>query len=150
MEFLSLKKEENKILIWCTTNDPKVFVNFTQYLIDNVKGLEDFVLHDTESNSYYNFLDFTNQYGMRKRTFHERLDGIATGTLKETLDKSIRNKEAHGMEQKLKEYGFADFTIDKLMTGKVALVSYGKVKLNKRLNRLITYYPNGKIKEEQI
>ena len=78
------------------------------------------------------------------------LDGIATGTLKETLDKSIRNKEAHGMEQKLKEYGFSDFTIDKLMTGKVALVSYGKVKLNKRLNRLITYYPNGKIKEEQI
>lgn len=90
MEFLSLKKEENKMLIWCTTNDPKVFANFTQYLIDNVKGLEDFVLHDTESNSYYNFLDFTNQYGMRKRTFHERLDGITTGTLKETLDKSIR------------------------------------------------------------
>lgn len=90
IEFLSLKKEENKMLIWCTTDDPKVFVNFTQYLIDNVKGLEDFVLHDTESNSYYNFLDFTNQYGMRKRTFHERLDGIATGTLKETFDKSIR------------------------------------------------------------
>lgn len=54
------------------------------------------------------------------------------------------------MEQKLKEYGFSDFTIDKLMTGKVTLVSYGKVKLNKRLNRLITYYPNGKIKEEQL
>lgn len=54
------------------------------------------------------------------------------------------------MEQKLKEYGFSDFTIDKLMTGKVALVSYGKVKLNKRLNRLITYYSNGKIKEEQL
>lgn len=88
MEFLSLKKEENKMLIWCTTNDPKVFVNFTQYLIDNVKCLEDFILHDTESNSYYNFLDFTNQYCMRKRTFHERLDGIATGTLKETLNKS--------------------------------------------------------------
>lgn len=54
------------------------------------------------------------------------------------------------MEQKLKEYGFSDFTINKLMTGKVALVSYGKVKLNKRLNRLITYYPNGKIREEQL
>ena len=54
------------------------------------------------------------------------------------------------MEQKLKEYGFSDFTIDKLITGKVAFVSYGKVKLNKRLNRLITYYPNGKIKEEQL
>lgn len=54
------------------------------------------------------------------------------------------------MEQKLKEYGFSDFTIDKLMTGKVALVSYGKVKLNKRLCRLITYYPDGKIREEQL
>lgn len=90
MEFLSLKKEENKMLIWCTTNDSKVFVNFTQYLIDNVKGLENFILHDIESNSYYSFLRFINRYGMRKRTFHERLDGITTGTLKETLDKSIR------------------------------------------------------------
>lgn len=54
------------------------------------------------------------------------------------------------MKQKLKEYGFSDFTIDKLLSGKIASVSYGKVKLNKRLNRLITYYPDGKIKEEQI
>ena len=89
MEFISMK-EENKMILWCTTNDPKVFVNFTQYLIDNVKSLEDFVLHDTESDSYYIFLDFANHYGMRKRTFHERLDGITTRTLKETLNKSIR------------------------------------------------------------
>ena len=54
------------------------------------------------------------------------------------------------MEQKLKEYGFTDFTINKLISGKIALVAYGKVKLNKRLNRLITYYPNGKMREEQI
>lgn len=54
------------------------------------------------------------------------------------------------MEQKLKEYGFSNFTINKLISGKIALVSYGKVKLNKRLNRLITYYPNGKIKEESL
>ena len=90
MEFLSLKKEKNKMLIWCTTNDPKVFVNFTQYLIDNVKDLEDFVLHDTESNNYYSFLRFINRYGMRKRMFHERLDGIITGKLEEALNKSIR------------------------------------------------------------
>lgn len=54
------------------------------------------------------------------------------------------------MEQKLKEYGFSNFTINKLISGKIALVSYRKVKLNKRLNRLITYYPNGKIKEESL
>lgn len=90
MEFLSLKKEENRMLIWCTTNDPKVFVSFTQYLIDNVECLENFILRDTESNNCYSFLRFINRYGMRKRTFHERLDGIITGTLKETLDKSIR------------------------------------------------------------
>ena len=54
------------------------------------------------------------------------------------------------MEQKLKEYGFSDFTINKLISGKIALVAYGKVKLNKRLNRLITYYSDGKIKEESL
>ena len=65
------------------------------------------------------------------------------------MQMAARQAAVH-MKQKLKEYGFSDFTIDKLLSGKIASVSYGKVKLNKRLNRLITYYPDGKIKEEQI
>ena len=38
----------------------------------------------------------------------------------QTMEFLSLKKQVVYMEQKLKEYGFSDFTIDKLMTGKVA------------------------------
>lgn len=35
------------------------------------------------------------------------------------------------MEEKLRKYGFSDYTIGKLIKGKVIIVAYGKVKFDK-------------------
>lgn len=50
--------------------------------------------------------------------------------------------------EKLKKYGFSDYTIENLMKGKIVTVAYGKVKYNSKSGMLTTLYPNGKIKEE--
>lgn len=54
------------------------------------------------------------------------------------------------MEQKLKEYGFSNFTINKLISGKITLVAYGKVKFDKGTGVLTTFYQNGRIKKEEL
>lgn len=51
---------------------------------------------------------------------------------------------------KLKEYGFSDFAIERLLKGEVVIVAYGKVKYNYVNCTLTTYYPDGKIKKEKL
>lgn len=50
--------------------------------------------------------------------------------------------------EKLKKYGFPDHVIEELIKGKVANVTYGKVKYNSGSCTLTTYYPDGQIKKE--
>ena len=54
------------------------------------------------------------------------------------------------MEEKLRKYGFSDYTIGELIKGKVTMVAYGKVKFDKRSGVLTTFYQNGKIKKEEL
>ena len=51
-------------------------------------------------------------------------------------------------EQKLNAYGFSDFAIKKLLSGKSVVSSYGKIRYNKNECKLITTYDNGEDKEE--
>ena len=54
------------------------------------------------------------------------------------------------MEDKLRKYGFSDYTIEELIKGKVTMVAYGKVKFNKGTGVLTTFYQNGRIKKEKL
>ena len=54
------------------------------------------------------------------------------------------------MEEKLRKYGFSDYTIEELIKGKVTMVAYGKVKFNKGMGVLTTFYQNGQIKKEEL
>lgn len=51
---------------------------------------------------------------------------------------------------KLKDYGFYNFSIEKLLKGKENNVPYGKVKYNRKSGVLRTCYPDGRIKEETL
>lgn len=54
------------------------------------------------------------------------------------------------MEEKLRKYGFSNYTIGELIKGKVTMVAYGKVKFDKRIGVLTTFYQNGRIKKEEL
>lgn len=53
-------------------------------------------------------------------------------------------------KDKLKEYGFSDYITEELLKGKIVLVSYGKVKFNRKTGVLFTYYQDGRIKEQKL
>jgi hypothetical protein len=73
-------KDKNKILVWCTTNRLITFRDFMQYVLDNVKNPKDFMIVDTEKDLVYDMYKVaTEMYGMKKRTFEERMNGVATG-----------------------------------------------------------------------
>ena len=54
------------------------------------------------------------------------------------------------MEEKLRKYGFSDYTIGELIKGKVTMVAYGKVKFDNGTGVLTTFYQNGRIKKEEL
>lgn len=73
-------KDKNKILVWCTTNRLITFRDFMQYVLDDLKNPKDFMIIDTEKNLAYDMYKVaTEMYGMRKRTFEEKMNGVASG-----------------------------------------------------------------------
>lgn len=51
-----------------------------QYILDGCNSPEDFLLWDVDNDKVYNFYQIaTEHYGMRKRTFDERMRHIQTG-----------------------------------------------------------------------
>ena len=81
MEFVTRdSKDKNTILVWCTTNTLIMFRDFMQYVLDNVKNPKDFMIIDRENHFVYDMYKVaTEMYGMRKRTFEERMNGVCTG-----------------------------------------------------------------------
>lgn len=72
--------DDKKVYVWCTTNILKTFRDFMQYILDSCDKPENFMIWDTESDNLYSAYDVaTKQYGMRKRTFDEKINGIQTG-----------------------------------------------------------------------
>lgn len=78
--FKFVTMDENKVYCWCTTNTLKIFRDFMQYILDGYNKSEDFLLWDTNNDKVYNAYQIaTEVYGMRKRTFDERMNNIQTG-----------------------------------------------------------------------
>lgn len=84
IKFVSKRKEENCFICWCTTNTLKGFRDFMQYMLDNIKNAEEFMIIDIEKDLVYDaYRVATEMYGMRKRTLEERLQGVQTGKWKD-------------------------------------------------------------------
>ena len=87
-------KDENKILVWCTTNKLITFRDFMQYILDNVNNPEDFMIIDTEKGLVYDMYKVaTEMYGMRKRTFEERMNGATTGKWSKYSNDELKSLE---------------------------------------------------------
>ena len=61
---------------------------------------------------------------------------MAGMTMKKTIGKTVT------LMEKLKKYGFSDYTIENLMKGKIVTVAYGKVKYDSKSGTLKTFYPD--------
>ena len=73
-------KENDKVICWRTINDLVTFRDFMQYILDCMDNPHDFMIIDTKKDLVYDFYRVaTEQYGMRKRTFEERISGVQTG-----------------------------------------------------------------------
>lgn len=83
-------KENDKEICWCTTNELITFRNFMQYVLDSMNNPHDFMIIDTEKNIVYDFYRVAMEiYGMRKRTFEERMNGIQTGKWSKYTEKEL-------------------------------------------------------------
>lgn len=75
--FQDHKKKENVVM--CRGNCDEDFFGFMQYAIDNMYHPEKLILENEESGVTYDAYRLaTERYGMRKRTFDERMAGITT------------------------------------------------------------------------
>jgi hypothetical protein len=79
VKIVTIDKKKNKVIVWCTTNEEKSFFDFMQYILDSLSKLEDFLIWDVKADQVYSMYGIaTKQFGMRKRTFEERMNGVQT------------------------------------------------------------------------
>ncbi len=77
---MSKSAHERKATVWCRTNRRDTFRDFIQYVLDSLEHPEDFMLLDVKKGVVYDMYRLaTEQFGMRKRTFRERMDNMPTG-----------------------------------------------------------------------
>jgi hypothetical protein len=73
-------KEKDEVIVWCTTNRLVTFRDFMQYVLDSMDKPKDFMIVDMKKDFVYDMYKVATEiYGMRKRTFEERLNGTYTG-----------------------------------------------------------------------
>ena len=56
IKIISLEKNK-KPVVWCTTNQTKVFCGFVDYVVNNLNHPEDFYILDVSTNEIYGLLD---------------------------------------------------------------------------------------------
>ena len=79
VKIVTIDKEKNKVIVWCTTNLEKLFFDFMQYILDSLSRPEDFLIWDVKADQVYSMYGIaTKQFGMRKRTFEERMSNVQT------------------------------------------------------------------------
>lgn len=63
-----------------------------QYILDNMNNPEKFMIIDTRNDLVYGARCIAiQQYGMRKRTFEERMDNVRTGKWSKFTDEELKN-----------------------------------------------------------
>ena len=84
-------EEKDKVVCWCETNSIIVFRDFMQYILDNMREPEKFMIIDTRNGLVYGaHCIATKQYGMQKRTFEERMNNIQTGKWSKFTDAELK------------------------------------------------------------
>lgn len=84
--------EKDKVVVWCTTNRLITFRDFMQYILDSANDPKEFMIIDVDKKLVYDcYKCATQMYGMRKRTFHERINGIQTGKWSKFSDSELQN-----------------------------------------------------------
>lgn len=79
IKFVTHDKAKGKVLVWCTTNEQKMFFDFMQWVLDSCDKPKDFMIWDVKADLVYSMYGIaTKQYGMRKRTFKERMSNVQT------------------------------------------------------------------------
>lgn len=87
--------DDKKVYVWCITNKLSMFRDFLQYILDNCKDPEHFMMIDTKTDLVYDtYRIATEQYQMRKRTFEERINNIQTGKWAKFTDEQIKELES--------------------------------------------------------
>lgn len=82
--------EKDKVIVWCTTNRLITFRDFMQYVLDSMNNPKDFMIVDMEKDLVYDMYGVaTEMYGMRKRTFGERMNGLYTGKWSKYTDADL-------------------------------------------------------------
>lgn len=77
---MSKPPSERKATVWCRTNTLKGFRDFMQYVLDSCERPQEFMVIDVGKDLAYDMYRLaTEQFGMRKRSFHERMENIQTG-----------------------------------------------------------------------
>lgn len=73
------EEPEGRRMVWMVANTLNGVLDFLQYILDTFSRPERFLVADDAAGKTWNALELaTSTYGMRKRTFHERLDDIKT------------------------------------------------------------------------
>lgn len=79
VKIVTINQEKNKVTVFAETNEPGFFKDVMQYILDSCDKPEDFLIWDTKADLVYKMYDVaTKQYGMRKRTFEERMNNVKT------------------------------------------------------------------------
>lgn len=71
-------EDKGKLIKWCTTNTVTGMIDFIQYVLDNCNAPEKYWCIDLDNEKTYSLLGMATMFGMRKRTFDERLEGKGT------------------------------------------------------------------------
>ena len=72
-------KARKQNIVWASGVGLKRFLSFMQYAIDNCSRVEEFTLiNPRNGNTYDAYMMATMLYGVRKRTFDERMNNVQT------------------------------------------------------------------------
>ena len=75
---ITLNHKQHENTVWCTGETIEDFKVFMQYVIDSCSAPETFILENVETRATYDAYKIaTELYGLKKRTFDERMHGGA-------------------------------------------------------------------------
>lgn len=67
IKIITKKGHSENYQCWCTTNDPKFYMEFIQYILDSANNPEAFIIWDVTENHFYNLYEVaTKYYGIEK------------------------------------------------------------------------------------
>ena len=78
-QIITQDKRKKQNTVWASGNDKEAFLRFMQYALDSMSNPEKLILLNPQNGVTYDaYAVATLLYGMRKRTFNERMDNVQT------------------------------------------------------------------------